>query len=68
MYLNKVQKINSEDKGRIHQWSQGIFIALYDWNAGSVDGNDIARSVVAIGRELKFPINLSPARSREVNS
>ena len=49
-YLNKVQEINSAEKGSIHQWLQGVLFALYAWNTGPVDGTDIARSVVAIGR------------------
>ena len=37
-------------------------------DAGPLDGTDIAQSVVAIGRELPFPIDLSPYISREINS
>ena len=67
-YLNKVQNINSADKGSIHQWLQGLFFTLYAWNAGPVDGTDIARSVVAIVREFLFPMDLSLARSMEGTS
>ena len=49
MYLEEVQKINSSDKGSLNQWLQGVLFALYTWNAGPVDGTDIAQSVVAIG-------------------
>ena len=42
-YLNRVQKINSEDKGRLHQWLQGVFFALYALNSGPVYGTNIAR-------------------------
>ena len=41
-YLNKVQKINSSDKGSLNQWLQGILFELYAWNSGPVDGTDIA--------------------------
>ena len=67
-YLNKVKKINLAYKGSLHQWSQGVFFTLNDWNAGPVDGIDISRSVVAIVRDFPFPIDLSPARVREGNS
>ena len=40
-YLNKLQEIHSADKGRLHQWLQGVFFVLYAWNAGSVDRTDI---------------------------
>ena len=59
-YLKKLQKINSEDKGILHQWLQVLSFELYTCNVGLVDGTDIARSVVAIGRESPFTIYLSP--------
>ena len=67
-YLNKVHKINSADKGSLNQWLQGVIFALYAWNEAPVDGSDIARLVVAIGREFPFPIDLPPERSREGTS
>ena len=36
-YLNKVQNINTSDKGSLNQWSQGVLFALYAWNTGPVD-------------------------------
>ena len=65
--MNKVQKINSADKGSLHQWLQGVFFVLYDCNSGPVDETDIDQSLVAIGREFPFLIELSPERSREGN-
>ena len=41
-YLNNVQKINSEDKGSLNQWFQGLFFSLYAWNEGPVDRTEIA--------------------------
>ena len=67
-YLNKLKKINSEDKGSLHQCLQGILFALNAWNSGPVDGTDIAQSVVAIGRESPFPIDPSPESLREGTS
>ena len=49
-YLNKVQNINSADKGSLHQWLKGVLLALYAWNSGPVDRTDIVLSVVAIYR------------------
>ena len=37
-------------------------------NAYPVDGTEMFQSVVDIGRDFSFPIDLSPARSREGNS
>ena len=57
-YINKYKKVKTADKGRLHQWLQGLFIALYAWSSGTVDGNGIAWSVVSIGREFPFTIEL----------
>ena len=46
--------------------ARSIFL-LHAWNEGPVDGTGIAKSVVAIGRELPFTIDLSPEISREGN-
>ena len=67
-YLKMLQKINSEYKGSLRQWLQGVLFVLYAWNSGPVDGTDIAWSVVAIRRELPFHIDLSSASLREVTS
>ena len=67
-YLNKLHKVNSADKGILHQWLRGVLFALYAWNIGPVDGTDVDQSVVAIGREFPFPVDLSPASSREATS
>ena len=61
-------KIKSADKVSLHQWLQGVFFTLYAWNAGPVNGTSVARSVLAIGRYLPFPVDLSPSRLRESNS
>ena len=66
--MKKAQKIKSAEKGSLHQWLQGVLFALYTWNAGPVDGTEIDWSVVAIGIDFPFLINLSPARSREGTS
>ena len=67
-YLDKVHNINSADKGSLHQRLKGVFFALYAWNAFPVDGTDIAQSLMDIGIELPFPIDLSPANIREGTS
>ena len=59
-YLNKVHKIISADKGSLHQWFKGVFFALYDYNAGPLDGTDITWLVLYIGREFTFLIHLYP--------
>jgi hypothetical protein len=58
-YLNKVQRINTANKDSMHQWKQGTLFALYAWNAAPIDGTDIPRSYVALGRAFPFPIDLA---------
>ena len=65
-YLNKVETINTADKKDLTLWKQGVLFACYAWNASPIDGTDIPRSVVAIGRDFPFPIDLSPAMARGV--
>ena len=57
-HLNKVECINTADKGLYHQWWQGVMFALYAWNALPINGTDILRSFVAVGREFPFPIDM----------
>ena len=63
--MKKVHNINLEDTFRLHQWLQGACFTFYDSNTVPVDGTDISISVVSIGRESIFTIDLSPKRSRE---
>jgi RNase H-like domain found in reverse transcriptase/Integrase zinc binding domain/Reverse transcriptase (RNA-dependent DNA polymerase) len=60
-YLNKVQRINTSDTGSLFRWKQGVLFALYSWNASPIDGTDISRSSVAIGRDFPFPIDIEGA-------
>ena len=67
-FLNKLQKINTEEKGSLHQWLQGVLFVLYACNAGPVHGTEISESVVAIIREFSFTLELSPVKLRKGNS
>ena len=64
-YLNKVQTINTADSGSLHRWVQGIFFAIYAWNADAADGTDIPRCIPAFGREFPFPIDIRPVSSAQ---
>jgi hypothetical protein len=64
-YLNKVQRINTADVASMFRWKQGALFALYAWNASPIDGTDISRSIVAIGREFPFPIDIEPTINHE---
>ena len=58
IYLNKVKKINSSDKGSLDRWLQGSFFALYAWNSVPVYRTEIDLSIVDIDGELPIKIHL----------
>ena len=58
-FLNKAITIAAEDRV-----TNDIFVAAgvaagYAWNSSPIDGTDILRSVPAIGRELRFPLDVN---------
>ena len=57
-YLNKALKITAADLRSTMAWWQTVPFAVYVWNASPIDGTDLIRSAVAIGREFPFPIDL----------
>jgi hypothetical protein len=64
-YLNKVQRINNADVDSLFRWKQGVLFSLYAWNAAPIDATDLPRSLVAMGRDFPFPIDLSSATARD---
>lgn len=57
-FLNHAQKIVTEECGTPSAFVESGMPAAYAWNASSIDGTDIVRSVPAIGRELRFPLDI----------
>ena len=55
-YLNKAVTIATNDRN-LRATMPSVSIAIYAWNACPIDGTEIVRSVPAIGREFKFPID-----------
>jgi hypothetical protein len=56
-FLNKVVLIMTHDRGEIAEWHTAYASAQYASNAMPVDMTDIQRSIAAIGREFKFPLD-----------
>ena len=56
-FLNKALRITTNDRSDICVWLEAAFLALYAWNCCPIDRTDISRALVAIGRELPFPID-----------
>ena len=51
--------LHREDTASFAQWRLGTSFATYSWNSAPVDGTDIERALVAIGRSFPFPIDLA---------
>ncbi|MGH7955061.1 MAG: hypothetical protein ACREOZ_03790 [Gloeomargaritales cyanobacterium] len=64
-YLNKAVTIAANDRETNEVFVAAGMVAAYAWNSSPIDGTDIIRSVPAIGREFKFPMDfeLSPLPS-----
>jgi len=54
-FLNHSQTIATEQRGTPEIFVECGMTTAYAWNASYIDCTDIARSILAIGRELKFP-------------
>ena len=57
-FLNKVIKISMEDRQSNDVFVPTGIAAGYAWNSASIDGTDILRSTVAVGRKFRFPIDI----------
>ena len=57
-FLNKVVTIAVEDRKTLVCFTEAGIVAGYAWNSAPIDGTDIFRSIPAIGRELRFSIDI----------
>ena len=58
-FLNKVVTIASRDRNTLDCFVEVGLSAGYTWNSAPTDGTEIIRSIPAIGRELRFPLDIS---------
>lgn len=59
MFLNHSVTIISSERQRPKCYVEASMITAYVWNAIPVDSTDIGHSISAIGRPLKFPMNIA---------
>ena len=57
-YLNKAVAIAKNDRDTLNIWVPAAMLAAYAWNGSAIEGTHIIRSVPAVGREFKFPIDM----------
>ena len=57
-FINKAITIAVEDRETNDIFVGAGVAAGYAWNSSPINGTDILRSVPAIGRELRFPLDI----------
>ena len=58
-FLNKLLTIHANDRATNQVFIETSECAAYAWNSSAIDGTDIIRSVAALGREFKFPLDIN---------
>ena len=66
-FLNKTQTITGNDRGTHITYLQNAKTSQYAWNSAPIDGTDIPRSLAAVGREFKFPLDVELCPSPPLN-
>jgi hypothetical protein len=61
-FLNKSQTIAGQSRGTHLTILQNAKLSQYAWNSAPIDNTDVTRSMAALGREFRFPLDveLSP--------
>ena len=57
-FFNKIQTIIGEERGTHISFLQTCKTAQYAWNSAPIDGTDVTRSMVALGRDFLFPLDV----------
>ena len=58
-FLNAALTIFCNERATNRVALEGILMALYAWNSAPVNGTDMSRSLLVVGREFQFPIDFS---------
>ena len=67
-FLNKTQAIAGNDRGTHQVYIQNAKTSQYAWNSAPIDNTDIIRSMVAVGRAFRFPLDVSLSPSPILNT
>ena len=60
-FMLPAQKLCAEERKTPKAFVECGVLCPYAWNATCIDGTDIPRSIPAIGRELRFPLDITLA-------
>ena len=58
-FINKSVTIVAKELGTTNIFVPASIEARYTWNNEPIDSTDILRSILEIGRELKFPLDIN---------
>ena len=58
-FLNSGMKNLCQDQGSTMIGCKTILLLIYAWNSAPVMGTDLSRSLLTVGREFRFPIDIS---------
>ena len=71
-FVNKVETIAGTDRGTHNGFVRTAKTAQFAWNSAPIDGTDVVRSLAAVGRAFRFPLDVelspSPTLNDESNS
>ena len=56
-FLNKTQTIQGASIGTHINFRRTVLLSAYSWNSSPIDGTDIIRSIPAVGRIFRFPLD-----------
>ena len=57
-FLNKTQTIVGQERGTHLSFIENCKTSQYAWNSAPIDDTDIPRSLAAVGRHFKFPMDI----------
>jgi hypothetical protein len=66
--LNKVVLIMVQDRAEVSSWHTAYASVRYAWNAMPVDMTNVQRSIAAIDREFRFPLDHSLDDDSPINA
>ena len=57
-FVNKVERIAGTDRGTHNGFIRTAITAQFAWNSAPIDGTDAVRSLAAVGREFRYPLDV----------
>ena len=67
-FLNRSQKNSGNDRGTLTIIYQNAKQSQYAWNSAPINATDIPRSLAAIGREFRFPLDVEISPTSQINA